>query len=205
MSKERIAFALVAAALFGASALVMGRADDPALSALYIRPLSLFSFARLASYAGSLWFLGPLAVVVALVLWRPGWYWLAVRPATALAAGRIAGEALRWFVNRPRPDVLAQVEFSGSSFPSGHALGAVAMWFALAQLIAAFWRPKRGLLLAVAGLVALLVGWSRVFLGVHWPSDVLSGWGLGFVVVAALPSPQPPKTGRVKARTRSYP
>ena len=73
----------------------------------------------------------------------------------------------------------------GSSFPSGHTLGAAA--FATAAALCAFrmWPQRRGLALLVAWLGILwtcAVGLSRLVIGVHWPSDVLASFGLGVVI-----------------------
>jgi undecaprenyl-diphosphatase len=68
-----------------------------------------------------------------------------------------------------------------ASFPSGHATGAAATYLTLGALLARF-QPRRRLkiyLLALAVLLTVLIGLSRVYLGVHWPSDVLAGWTLG--------------------------
>ena len=68
-----------------------------------------------------------------------------------------------------------------ASFPSGHATGAAATYLTLGALLARF-QPHRRLkvyLLALAVLLTVLIGLSRLYLGVHWPSDVLAGWTLG--------------------------
>ena len=83
-------------------------------------------------------------------------------------------------VGRQRPPIVDHaIEASGESFPSGHALGAAAT---LGVLVYIGWlhHPRRLPLFAtVAGLVALVVGLSRIYLGVHWSTDVLAGWLIG--------------------------
>jgi undecaprenyl-diphosphatase len=68
-----------------------------------------------------------------------------------------------------------------ASFPSGHSTLSAATFLTLAMLIASL-EPNRGtkhLVFALAALLVLGIGFSRVYLGVHWPSDVLAGWCLG--------------------------
>ena len=83
-------------------------------------------------------------------------------------------------IGRQRPPIVDHaIEASGESFPSGHALGAAAT---LGVLVYIGWlhHPRRLPLFAtVAGLVVLIVGLSRIYLGVHWSTDVLAGWLIG--------------------------
>ncbi|HZL01002.1 MAG TPA: phosphatase PAP2 family protein [Caulobacteraceae bacterium] len=83
---------------------------------------------------------------------------------------------------RERPPVaMHAVEVGNSSFPSGHAMLSALVYLSLAALLAHFAERRRVRVYALAtGLAAtLLVGASRVYLGVHWPTDVLAGWALG--------------------------
>jgi len=84
-------------------------------------------------------------------------------------------------VGRPRPDIHRLTGFSGSSFPSGHAMTAAATFAAVALLIGRG-RPRgiKALLAAGAGAIAVAVAVSRVLLGVHWMTDVLAGLAMGW-------------------------
>ena len=77
---------------------------------------------------------------------------------------------------------------AGWAFPSGHTTESTSVYVALAYLIAetqAAWRTKVQLL-AFALMVAFLIGISRIYLGVHWPTDVMSGWALGIAWLAVV-------------------
>jgi undecaprenyl-diphosphatase len=108
---------------------------------------------------------------------RDGWVVLA-----ATVGGIIATQALKAFFNRPRPDLLLPGMYVySSSFPSGHAIMSAVTYLTLGALIA---RKVRGYLLktyviSASVVLTLLVGITRVYLGAHWPSDVVAGWSVG--------------------------
>ena len=110
--------------------------------------------------------------------------------ATSLAP--IVNLGLKELVARPRPDVqLALVEESGYAFPSGHAVFAAAFFGALMVLLGRWpCLTRRTILrLALQAALALLivgVGASRVYLGVHWPSDVIAGFLFGGLYLCVL-------------------
>src|SRR5690606_40735909 len=84
--------------------------------------------------------------------------------------------------DRPRPDLLPQLDLvHTASFPSGHAMMSTLVYLTLAAIAARLTASTRLRLyvFAVAIAIALAVGLSRIFLGVHWTSDVLAGWALG--------------------------
>lgn len=100
----------------------------------------------------------------------------------ATLGGTAISEGLKLGFNRPRPDLVAHaVETTSMSFPSGHAMLSAVTYLTLGALLARAQEKRRlrGYVLGAAILVTLLVGASRVYLGVHWPTDVLAGWCLG--------------------------
>jgi undecaprenyl-diphosphatase len=101
---------------------------------------------------------------------------------TASVGGWVLNWALKSAFDRPRPDIVPHLrEVMTSSFPSGHALTSAAVYMTLGVLVMRIARTRTAssFALAVAVLVTVLVGASRVFLGVHYPSDVLAGWLVG--------------------------
>jgi undecaprenyl-diphosphatase len=86
-------------------------------------------------------------------------------------------------VGRPRPDVVSQlVVVHGASYPSGHALGAAAVYLGAALVAGRHWAHPRGRLVTLALAVALsiTIAGSRVYLGVHYPTDACAGVSLGY-------------------------
>lgn len=93
-------------------------------------------------------------------------------------------EIAKWLVDRPRP-ATAMVSAYGTSFPSGHALGATVSVLALLTVaLPLIRRSRRGWLVALGVLIVVAVGAGRVVLNVHHPSDVLAGWALGYAYFA---------------------
>ncbi|HYG30802.1 MAG TPA: phosphatase PAP2 family protein [Allosphingosinicella sp.] len=102
--------------------------------------------------------------------------------ATSITGGGLVGVGLKAVFMRPRPDVVAHlVDVTSTSFPSGHATNSAVVYLTLGALLARTQtsRRVRAYLMAVAIALTLTVGFSRVYLGVHWPTDVVAGWCVG--------------------------
>ena len=124
----------------------------------------------------------PLAVGAALIWrWRRRRWDGAWLLAVSIGGSTAAKTLVKWLVSRPRPGVARLVEVTGSSFPSGHAVRAVALYGALALLAGrAFGSGRARLILWVtASALAIAVASSRVLLGVHYVTDVAAGIALG--------------------------
>lgn len=107
---------------------------------------------------------------------------MAGRVAVAVITGAAGISLLKAAFARLRPDaVFAEMVAPGLSFPSGHAGMSAIVFLTLGALLASTRRRRaeRSYILAVAALLTLLVGLSRVALGVHWTTDVLAGWAYG--------------------------
>lgn len=139
--------------------------------------------------------LGGIGVVFGGSVLFAGYLWLQRRRRdVAILAGSLLGAQLisavtKLLVSRPRPDLVSrEAEIYSASFPSGHTLMATVAWVTFAMLLAADFQDRRvrDYLLLVAWIVAIAVGCSRVYLGVHWPSDVLAGWAVGALWMVLL-------------------
>jgi len=100
----------------------------------------------------------------------------------SVAGGTVISDTIKMLMKRPRPDFVADVaQMQTFSFPSGHAFLSAVTFLTLGVLLARS-QQSSGLkiyVMTAAILLALLVGLSRLYLGVHWPTDVLAGWCLG--------------------------
>lgn len=142
--------------------------------------------------------LGDTAVLAIIVVLVTGYLAIIGRPrlAALLALQTAVGTSLAsllkpWF-GRIRPDVVPHwVDVTSASFPSGHAANSAVVYLSLAALAARV-APNphaRVCLMMTAVVLACGIGLSRLYLGVHWPTDILAGWALGgaWVILCATP------------------
>jgi undecaprenyl-diphosphatase len=121
-----------------------------------------------------------LAVIGFLVLARV--YGAAVLVLVSVAGGALLGTMLKSFMARPRPDLVPHgVDVFTASFPSNHAMLSAVTYLTLGALLARleFRRRVKFYFLSISVVLTVLVGLSRIYLGVHWPTDVLAGWSIG--------------------------
>ncbi|MFI4964374.1 MAG: phosphatase PAP2 family protein [Caulobacterales bacterium] len=121
-----------------------------------------------------------IVAVLAFLMHRRRWH--AGILAGTIFLAFLSSEGLKDLYGRPRPELVPHGSYVySSSFPSGHSTLSAATFLTLAVLIASL-EPNRGtkrMVFVLAVLLVLAIGVSRVYLGVHWPSDVLAGWCLG--------------------------
>jgi undecaprenyl-diphosphatase len=100
------------------------------------------------------------------------------------ASGELLNSTMKHAFNRPRPTIVPHLRMVYStSFPSGHAMESAIVYLTLGAILmrAADRRSTKIYILAIAILLTTLAGVSRVFLGVHYPTDVIGGWIIGFI------------------------
>ena len=143
---------------------------------------------------------------VALLAGRPR---LAVLGLVSVIVGTAAMNLLKHGYDRPRPELVKHEMLTyNSSFPSGHSMMAAMVYLTIGILLARTQPQKRVrvFIIAISVLITVLVGISRVYLGVHWPTDVLAGWTLGgawamlFWLVAMKVDPRVSPPGFVPSR-----
>jgi undecaprenyl-diphosphatase len=144
-----------------------------------------YRFFSVISLLGSPLVMGVIALLGAAVLVaRRRWIVLAGWLA-AFAGGGVLDTALKLIIRRPRPEYAAAFLHGQSfSFPSGHAMGSLVGYGMLAYLLIVFWAERRSIRVAVVIAATVLVvgiGFSRLYLGVHYFSDVVAGYAAGVV------------------------
>lgn len=132
----------------------------------------------------NLFALGAVAALALLHLRRD-----AVLLTVTVASGWVVNSGMKMLIGRPRPELVPHLtEAGGYSFPSGHSFGAAVVYLGMALAFAALAKRRSVRVTIVVGALALsaAVAWSRVLLGVHYPSDVVAGWlaGTGWALTA---------------------
>jgi undecaprenyl-diphosphatase len=135
--------------------------------------------ARVLTELGGYLFLMPLTAAGALFLAWKRRFRAAVLLLVVTISGRLLVEFQKVQLGRIRPQENTHlVDVHSLSFPSAHAANSAMVYLSLALLLTSAW-PRRAVALWAAAWLAILIGTSRIVLGVHWPSDVIAGWAFG--------------------------
>ncbi|MEI4484961.1 phosphatase PAP2 family protein [Frigidibacter sp. MR17.14] len=181
----------------------MRNATDRALPA---GPAWLETVMRDITALGGVTVLGMLVASVVGILWFQSRHRTAIFLLVAVAGGQLFSNIAKAIFDRPRPDLVPHGTLvTSASFPSGHSMMSAVIWLTLAAMVARTEpsRPLRIYLMSMAILITVLVGISRVYLGVHWPTDVIGGWAAGLAwamgctalakIIDPLPEPPAPE------------
>ena len=149
-----------------------------------IGPRWVEEMARDATALGGFAWISFTTIVIAIYLWLVGKTRMMAFMLAATVSGALLSSGLKYSFGRPRPDLVPHLSHVvSSSFPSGHSMISAVVYLTLGSLLGAI-MPNVKLklyVLAVAIVLSVLVGISRVYLGVHYPTDVLAGWLAGLV------------------------
>jgi undecaprenyl-diphosphatase len=126
--------------------------------------------------------LGLVIVIVSGFLLLQTRYRTALFVITTMLSGELLSYMLKHTFNRARPSVIPNLRIMSPSFPSGHAMESAIVYLTLGAILmrVAEDRLTKVYCLGIAVLLTVLVGTSRVYLGVHYPTDVIGGWIIGF-------------------------
>ncbi|WP_213981671.1 phosphatase PAP2 family protein [Sphingomonas sp. dw_22] len=145
-------------------------------------PTWLPSAVRDVTALGSSTVLSFVVIATALFLWLRGRARTALLVLASTTLGAVAVTLIKALVGRSRPDLIGRLmDETSNSFPSGHAASSAMVYLTLATLLFPVVREPRmrAYLIGVALVLVGAIGISRVYLGVHWPSDVIAGWAFG--------------------------
>jgi undecaprenyl-diphosphatase len=184
--------------------LLMQRLREPGQPSRPVGPPWLPSAMRDLTSLGSAPVLIFFVVAVGAALLARGQHHALLLLLVATVGGEALNQLLKNAFDRPRPELaLRLTEAQSTSFPSGHAMDSAVIYLTLAALLARLVRQRTLKLyfLFLALVLSLIVGLTRVYLGVHYPSDVLAGWiaGLGWALLCWTVASRLQKRGSVEA------
>jgi undecaprenyl-diphosphatase len=193
-SRARYTLSIVALACIWLAMLLLGRdqLDRNLYEALYVgRHPTLIIAARAVTTLGEHILLIVVGFVLALWLWWLGRVRMGLGLFAVIMIGRGLAELQKIWIVRARPNLEPHLVVVNTwSFPSGHATNSMIFYLTLALALTRRSRWRR-IAPVSAILLSLLIGTSRVMLGVHWPSDVIGGWSFGLLwVLVTLPCAQ---------------
>ena len=135
---------------------------------------------------GSNWVLLYMMISLSAILWCSQRRLDATKILMMTVGGVAISLGLKYVFERARPDLVPHlIEVYSPSFPSGHASMSMVCFLGMAVVLSRNWAhaQARHLFIIMAIFSAVLVGVSRIMLGVHWPTDVIAGWGIGILWV----------------------
>ena len=152
-----------------------------------LRTLGTAQILLFFTYLGNWQFITSLGIVILIILWLSGKKRMTIFFFGAVVSGEIIYTVLKQLLHRTRPDIgYSLIERNGYAFPSGHAVVSLIFYgmigLFLWKLLKKRWQKLTATIAAI--ILVFLIGFSRVYLGVHWTSDVVAGWAIGFSILA---------------------
>lgn len=193
-----VAFVVLAAALVAGKTDPIDLAIEGFVSQLGSAPAD--AIMKAATFIGEYGFVVPVVALVAVVAWVRGNRRAAIVLAVDSLAVIATNIAIKHAFARPRPTVFSKIALPSTfSFPSGHSMAAMGIWALVAVVLSHLFPRGRCPILIGGAVLVIAIGVSRVYLGVHWPMDVLGAYlaGAPFLLVSVrlLRRPPGPKPG----------
>ena len=134
-------------------------------------------FTFLGSYKGVI----SLTVITIIIMLVNRKWWETIFFILAVAGSHLFNDLLKWLFHRARPTIHPIITETGYSFPSGHSMSSIAIYGMLMFFLVLFFKKRwaKVTTVIVLSLIILLIGISRIYLGVHYPSDVIAGYTAG--------------------------
>ncbi len=153
---------------------------EPANPTDPIGPVWVEEAVRDITALGSFPVLGLIVAVTVIFLFMSGRPRTGIFVGVSVIGGTLLSNGMKAFFDRPRPDVEAVARVFTASFPSGHATLSAVTYLTLGLLLSeTAARPLKAFWLGLGIVLALMIGVSRIYMGVHFPTDVLAGWCIG--------------------------
>jgi undecaprenyl-diphosphatase len=148
----------------------------------------ILSTMKFISFIGSGLFLFPVMAIAFIYTLVKKKYYIAKLLILSSLGSWVLNFILKLLINRTRPLDFFLVEQGGLSYPSGHSMVSMSMYLTFAYLICRLenYRDKKGLIYTIAVFAIILMGLSRMYLGVHWPTDIIGGFIMGYLYFQAM-------------------
>lgn len=156
--------------------------DEPVLEFIHSNhnPL-IFAIMKFITHLGSWYFLLPVLAIIIINSLREKKYYISKLLIASSLGSWIVNFLLKFIFNRTRPFDYSLVKQGGLSYPSGHSMVTMSMYLTIAYLLSRKFHKKKKLIYFLSTIFILLMGVSRMYLGVHWPTDIIGGYIGGYL------------------------
>lgn len=141
----------------------------------------VFNIMDFVSFIGSPEFLIPMVSIITLYMLYKRRFYIAKLLVSSSLGSWVLNYILKFIFNRTRPLDFFLVEEGGLSYPSGHSMVSMSMYLTIAFLLIKFRKTNSKLSYTIATILVFTMGISRLYLGVHWPTDIIGGFIMGYL------------------------